>query len=455
MLIKSLKSSIFFSLATITLGVIIGVNFPSAGKILHIVSDLFINSLLILVAPLVISSIIVSVGEFRNFRNLGSIGIKTIVYYLVTTALAVIISLLCVSVIQPGHAYSTRPTVPGGEQISTNTNKGKFFYCKGSNLPPVLAKIPEKLKNRDYSLVKVAREVIQSWMPRSLFEALGNNRVLPLTITSLALGVVLSKLLDRGRSVSAFAEGIFDSIKQIINFLMLMAPIGIGALIAVQLSEVGGFSGIEAQLVCSGKYVATVIIAMSIHSLITLPLILHFIGKQSIRIYLRNIVTALLTAFATASSIATLPIILQSVTDKNNISERNATFVLSIGTTLNIDGIALYEAISAVFIAQVYGIHLEFGQMFIIFITATFTAIATAGIPEAGLVTMALVLQAVHLPIEGIALVLTVDWLLSRFRTVVNVWSSAVGAAVIEQLETDTFIAKTLEPIRITQPIER
>lgn len=439
---KLSRYSTVASLVAILVGALIGSTFPEIGKKLQLIGELFSNSLMVLVAPLIVSSIIVSVSEFTKLRDLTNLGIKTIGYYLVTTALAVTLSLLLVSVIQPGQGY-TGQQAPGGEEVLAEPLDKDTFSFKEKSLHPKLA-IPKELKSIDYSFNGVMSEIAESWIPHSLFEALVNNRVLPLIFASLTLGMVLSRLLDRGRAVASFAEGTFDSIKHIVNISMVVAPIGIGTLIAAQVGEVGGLTGVGTQLVGLSRYVATVIVALLIHSLITLPLILHFVGKQPIGTYVRNVVAALSTAFATGSSIATLPILLQSVTDKNNISERNACFVLSLGTTLNMDGIALYEAISAVFIAQVYGIDLGIGQLLIIFITATLAAVGTAGIPEAGLVTMALVLQAVHLPVEGIALILIVDWILSRFRAVVNVWSSAVGAAVIEQLETQTHVEDNL-----------
>lgn len=151
-----------------------------------------------------------------------------------------------------------------------------------------------------------------------------------------------------------------------------------------------------------------------------------------------NTITALTTAFSTASSAATLPLTIQCTTEKNKISDRTASFVLPLGATINMDGTALYEAVAAIFIAQIYGIDLGSVHMVIIFLTATLAAIGAAGIPEAGLVTMVIVLQAVNLPIEGISLILVIDWFLDRCRTTVNVWGDTVGAAVVDNLEGDT-----------------
>ena len=151
--------------------------------------------------------------------------------------------------------------------------------------------------------------------------------------------------------------------------------------------------------------------------------------------YVGGVGTALLNAFSTASSSATLPITIKGVTTENGVSERSSSFVLPLGATINMDGTALYEAIAAMFIAQVYAISLGLGEQVVIVLTATLTAIGAAGIPEAGLVTMVIVLNAVGLPIEGISLILAVDWLLDRFRTTVNVWGDSIGAGVIDAYE--------------------
>jgi Na+/H+-dicarboxylate symporter len=188
------------------------------------------------------------------------------------------------------------------------------------------------------------------------------------------------------------------------------------------------------ELLAIGKYSFTVVLGLAIHGLIALPFILFFIGRRNPVKYAEGMGTALLNAFSTASSSATLPLTMEGVEQENGISKRTSSFVLPLGATINMDGTALYEAVAAMFIAQVYGITLGPVQQTVIFLTATLAAIGAAGIPEAGLVTMVIVLKAVDLPIEGIGLILTIDWLLDRFRTTVNVWGDSVGAGVIETL---------------------
>jgi Na+/H+-dicarboxylate symporter len=223
---------------------------------------------------------------------------------------------------------------------------------------------------------------------------------------------------------------------RLVHWIMLVAPIGIFGLVGARIGKAGGFAGFMPELMALGKYFFTVLFGLALHGLVTLPLILFFIGRRNPIRYGSGVGTALLNAFSTASSSATIPLTMEGVEDQNGISNRVASFVLPLGATINMDGTALYEAVAAMFIAQVYGIELGPVQQFVIFITATLAAVGAAGIPEAGLVTMVIVLKAVGLPIEGIGLILTIDWLLDRFRTTVNVWGDAVGAGVIETLES-------------------
>ena len=185
-----------------------------------------------------------------------------------------------------------------------------------------------------------------------------------------------------------------------------------------------------------GKYVLSVVVGLAVHGIVVLPVLLMILAKRNPLKYLSHVAKALLTAFSTASSSATLPLTMEGVIDEARVSPRVGRFVLPLGATINMDGTALYEAVAVIFIAQSYGIDLSSGQMVIVFFTATLAAIGAAGIPEAGLVTMVLVLQAVGLPMEGIGIILAVDWLLDRFRTTVNVWGDCIGAAVIDRFET-------------------
>jgi solute carrier family 1 (high affinity glutamate transporter) protein 1 len=222
---------------------------------------------------------------------------------------------------------------------------------------------------------------------------------------------------------------------------MWLAPVGIFGLVAGRFGtamEVGGMQAFVEQLAAVGRYMVTVLVGLGIHGLLVLPLVLYFVARRNPFLYFRGMASALLTAFSTASSAATLPLTIETAQENNGVDERATQFVLPLGATINMDGTALYEAVAVIFIAQAMGIELSLMQQLIVVITATLAAIGAAGIPEAGLVTMVIVLRAVDLPLEGIELILAVDWLLDRFRTTVNVWGDAVGAAVVERVGITT-----------------
>ena len=410
MVISSTNKLLFAILIGITFGIIIGGAMPEIGRSIQFLGELFLKALFVMVVPLVISSMIVGVSSLGDVRQLGPLGTRTVLFFMVTTGIAVIIGLLLVLAIHPGEQ---------GNGIDSND----------------LSNVSKRLENKPSTISDLLHTILTSLVPKNLFSAMVNAEVLPLIIFSLVFGGVLTTIGEHGQLVIRFFEGVNGAIMAMVHLLMWTAPIGIGALIAGRLGEAGGFNGFWPQLVSLGAYAATVIIALLIHALFILPLILHFIGKQSITRYARNLITALTTAFSTSSSSATLPLTMKAVIDEQGISSRTARFVLPLGATVNMNGTALYEAVAAMFIAQSYGIELSFMQTVVLILTATLAGVGAAGIPEAGLVTMVIVLKAVNLPIEGIALILVIDWFLDRCRTTVNVWGDAVGAAVIDELE--------------------
>ncbi len=470
-------------------GFLFGGFFPSFGIEIYFIGELFIKALLMLVVPLVMASIVVGITGLGDIRKLGQIGRNTIIYYMTTTALSVIIGIFLVNLIKPGYINSQNDRIifRGGEiknnveyLISNETlslSNGKFEKVYNDNFTIILfdqdsifgeikqissnntvivtqwlnskgeSAIPrdfgtgyivdlginDRIKNKETSIKAVLKNVLTGLIPQNLFKAMVENDVLPLIIFSLLFGGMLTTLGTNGKIVISFFKGVNEVIMKIIHLLMLMAPIGIGALIAGRLGNAGGFTEFIPELVWLSKYASTVIIGLLIHGALTLPLILLFFGKQKVWRFTSNMTSALSTAFSTASSSATLPVTMQCAVEKNKVTKRTAGFVLPLGATINMDGTALYEAVAAIFIAQIYGIDLTSAQMVVIFLTATLAAIGAAGIPEAGLVTMVIVLQAVNLPIEGISLILIIDWFLDRCRTTVNVWGDAVGTAVIDK----------------------
>ena len=275
----------------------------------------------------------------------------------------------------------------------------------------------------------------QGMIPENVFKAMVNMDILPLIFFSLLIGGALSVLGERGKPIITVISGLNDAVMQLVHWIMYVAPIGIFGLIAGRIGQAKGFAGFWPELVAVGKYSFTVLVALAVHGAVVLPLLLLVFGRRNPINYAKGVATALLNAFSTASSSATLPVTMDQVETNNGISSRTASFVLPLGATINMDGTALYEAVAVMFIAQVYGITMDPAQQLVIVLTATLAAIGAAGIPEAGLVTMVIVLGAVNLPVEGITLILSVDWLLDRFRTAINVWGDSVGAGVIETYE--------------------
>ncbi|MGJ0514946.1 MAG: dicarboxylate/amino acid:cation symporter [Methylomicrobium sp.] len=398
----------------ITIGLLLGGFAPAAGTSVKFIGELFLKALFVMVVPLVMSSMIVGVSALGDVRKLGPLGGWTMLYFMATTGIAVLIGLLLVLSIEPGVTVDKQALSAGAEAASA---------------------VAERLENRPSTLGEFVYTVLTSLIPKNLFAAMVNADVLPLIVFSLVFGGVLTTLGEKGEHVIRFFDGVNDAIMAMVMMLMWTAPVGIGALIAGRLGDANGFAGFWPELVKLGAYAATVIIGLSIHAVIVLPLILRFLGKQNPLEVAKNLSTALTTAFSTASSSATLPLTMEAVIAEQGISPRTARFVVPLGATVNMNGTALYEAVAAVFIAQSYGIELTVAQTLLIAVTATLAAVGAAGIPEAGLVTMVIVLKAVNLPVEGIALILVIDWFLDRCRTTVNVWGDVVGAAVIDRLD--------------------
>ena len=295
----------------------------------------------------------------------------------------------------------------------------------GVGAPQIGSAVPEAAKT-----VVGFWDIILNMVPANPVAAMANMDILPLIVFSLIFGAVLTTLGEKARPLLSFFESLNDVMMKMADWVIKLTPIGVFALLAAVVAETG--PSIFGNL---GKYMLTVLLGLGVHGALTLPLLLKYVGGVSPARYLPRIAPALTTAFSTSSSSATLPLTIDCVERRAGVSDRVSSFVLPIGATINMDGTALYESIAAVFIAQMYGIDLSFGQQVLVFLTATLAAIGAAGIPSAGLVTMAIVLNAVGLPLEGIGMILAVDRILDMCRTTVNVWGDTVGCAVVARLE--------------------
>ena len=379
------------------LGVIGGLYLGQFFLSIKFIGTIFLNALKMVVVPLIVASMIVGVTSLGNISKLGKTTGKTLLYYLVTTGFSVLIGIIVVNIFKPGV---------GVENF-------------GAYIPDLVSE----------STSKSFIDVIIGLIPPNIIDAAAEGKVLPLIVFSLLFGAVLTTVGEKGKPVIAFFEGLNVTIMKLVNWIIYFAPIGVMALIGGIVAE--NRDSIDELVSGLAWYTLTVIIGLLLHAMIVLPLILKMFGHKKPFQYFLNMGQALATAFTTASSSATLPVTMECIEEKNNIDPRASAFVLPLGATINMDGTALYEAVAAMFIAQIYGVDLGLGQQLIIFLTATLASIGAAGIPHAGTVTMVFVLAAVGLPLEGIGLIWAIDWFLDRCRTTVNVWGDSVGAAVI------------------------
>lgn len=394
---------LYFIITGAGFGLLAGWFFGESMSSVAWLGTLFLNALKMLVVPLVVSSLIVGVAGLGDVTKMGKTGAITILYYMATTAVSVALGLVFVNLLQPGVGVVMQGEAPEAAHAKKDTS---FI------------------------------DVILSVVSPNLIQSMANMEILPLIVFSLAFGGVLTTLGDRGMRVISFFETVNEAVMKMVHLVLYLAPLGIFGLVASKLGAAGGGDAFFNELLKIGKFAVTVLLALGVHAFVVLPLILYKVTRRNPWMYMKNAVEALATAFSTASSSATLPVTMECAEEKNRVSKRMAQFVLPIGATVNMDGTALYEAVAAMFIAQMVGVALDPIQQMVIFLTATLAAVGAAGIPEAGLVTMVMVLQSVGLPLEGIGMLLAIDWFLDRCRTTVNVWGDSVGAAVVDHLET-------------------
>ncbi len=370
------------------------------------IGDLFLRLLQMLVVPLIVSSLITGVTGMGDLRTLGSIGGRAVGFYLTTSFLAIVTGITVVNIIRPGQ----------GAELA--------MLEKGAVAKPLLAETPS-------SIGVVLWEQLESLIPKNPLAAATEGDMLPVIFFSLLIGVFIGIAEHREGSKDAsvvrrFFSGLFDVMMQMTLFVVRFAPIGVFGFTLYAAAGKG-----PAAFRVLGWYVLTVFIALSIHATITLPLILKLRTGRSPIEYARQLLTALVTAFSTASSNGTLPLTMENV-EKAGVRPQVTSFVLPLGATINMDGTALYEAVAVLFIAQVYGIDLTVTQQGLVALTALLASIGAAGIPHAGMVMMVVVLNAVGLPTSAVALILAVDRILDMLRTTVNVWSDSIAAAVVD-----------------------
>ncbi|WP_159517444.1 dicarboxylate/amino acid:cation symporter [Sunxiuqinia indica] len=362
--------------------------------------DLFLRALKMLIIPLILSSLISGITNIGTGKNLGRLGLKTIGYYVMTSVLAIVTGLFFVNLFKPGV---------GADLNFQETVEGLVE------------------KQRSF------RDILVEIIPQNIFQAFNESDMLSIIFFAVLFGFFITKVDTVNREVLKKAfNAIFEVMMKITMFIIKFTPLGIFGIVAKVIADQDDLAGLMSRM---GIYMGTVVLALTVHFLVTLPLLMKFLGKASPRRHFQNMTTPLLTAFSTSSSGATLPLTMDAVESKSGVSNKISSFTLPLGATINMDGTALYECVAAIFIAQAYGHDLSIIQQAIIVATALLASIGAAAIPMAGLVMITVILSAVGLPLEGIGLILAVDRILDMFRTATNVWSDSCGAVIIAKSE--------------------
>ncbi|KAG9471697.1 hypothetical protein GDO78_013676 [Eleutherodactylus coqui] len=415
--------------------------------------ELLMRMLKMLILPLVVSSLMSGLAAL-DAKTSSRLGIITIAYYLWTTFVAVIVGIIMVSIIHPGGAAQKENTEHSGKPVMSSADA--LLDLIRNMFPSNLVEATFKQDENGSQIQNFALDITPS--PDVVYKSEPGTsegmNVLGIVIFSATMGIMLGRMGTSGVPLVSFCQCLNESVMKIVAVSVWYFPFGIVFLIAGKILEMDDPTAIGKKL---GFYAITVVCGLVVHGLFILPIMYLFITKKNPIVFIRGVLQALLIALATSSSSATLPITFKCLLENNHIDRRIARFVLPVGATINMDGTALYEAVAAIFIAQVNNYDLDFGQIITISITATAASIGAAGIPQAGLVTMVIVLTSVGLPTDDITLIIAVDWALDRFRTMINVLGDALAAGIMAHICRKDF-AKQSDEVKVpliceTKPI--
>ena len=362
--------------------------------VLYVVGQGFIRLMQMLVVPLVFCSLICGSMAIGDTKTLGKVGVKTIGFYLVTTALAVCVALGSALLINPGRGLDMDAVQKGTVSSSTEAT----------------------------SLVDTLLNII----PKNPVQSMANGDMLPIIVFALFVGIMLAKLGTRGSVVANFFSQFNDVMMEMTMAIMKIAPIGVFCLIARTFATVG-FSAFAPML----KYMGNVTLALAIQCLIVYQILLFVFTRLNPLKFIKKFLPVMGFAFSTATSNATIPMSIDTLSKKMGVSKQISSFTIPLGATINMDGTSIMQGVAVVFIAQAYGIPLTMGNLATVVVTATLASIGTAGVPSVGLVTLAMVLNSVGLPTEGIALIMGIDRILDMLRTAVNITGDAVCTTIV------------------------
>lgn len=390
------------------LGLITGVVLNKAGPsyirdtilvegLFEAIGQIFMRSIKMLVVPLVFISLVNGAASISDIKKLGRVGSKTLGFYLTTTAIAITIAIILAHIINPGT---------------------------GLDMSNLLTTTPEIKESKP--LVQVLYEMV----PTNPISSMAEGSMLQVIIFALLIGTGLAALGKKVKTVILIFQELNDLVMKIVDFIMMLAPYGVFALIAKTFSTLG----FEAMFPL-GKYMICVLLALLIHGFVTYFGLLTIIGKLNPIRFIKKFAPAMGVAFSTSSSNATIPVTLETVTDKIGASKNIASFTIPLGATINMDGTAIMQGVAVVFISQLYDIPLPLSAFLTVILTATLASVGTAGIPGVGLIMLSMVLQSVNLPVEGIALIIGIDRILDMSRTVVNITGDAVCTVLVSKSE--------------------
>ena len=375
----------------------------------------FINLLKLIAVPLIIVSLISGVSNLTDVSKLSKIGLKTISLYILTTVIAITIGLIIVNITRPGKVFPEE--------------KAREFERKFSQ--NVKEKESKALELKEVSPLKPLVDIV----PSNIFDSMTDNtKMLQVIFFAILFGIGMVMLpAEKVKPVKEFIDGLNEVVLKMIDIIMRMAPFGVFALLAALITDVAGDNPKDtvSLFAALGLYAVTVVAGLLVMIFVVYPLFITFFTKIKLPKFFRAVSPVQLLAFSTSSSAATLPFTMETAEEKLGISKETASFVLPLGATINMDGTSLYQAVAAVFLAQVYGMDLTLAQQLTIIVTATLASIGSAAVPGAGMVMLVIVLTAVGIPTEGIALIFAVDRPLDMMRTAVNVTGDTTISSIV------------------------
>jgi Na+/H+-dicarboxylate symporter len=428
---KKGKLSITYKiLGALVLGILFGIIFNLFGPkafndgiikwVLDPLGNVFLRAIKMVVVPLVLFSLIVGTASIGDVKKLGRIGVKTLSFYLTTTALAVTIALIIANIFKPGIGVDVASSAQAVEAAK----------------PPFIL------------------DIFTNMVPTNPVESLVKGDMLQIIVFAIIFGIALTLIGEKAKPVIEICDQINNAFLKIITLVMLFAPIGVFALMSKVIITLG-----IPVILSLFKYVLIVLVGLFLHTTLVYSSALRIFGKVKPAIFFKKFWSVMVFALSTSSSNATIPVNLDACNNRLGTSEKVSSFTIPLGATVNMDGTAIMQGVAAMFIAQFFGVELDLQKQIMIILTATLASIGTAGVPGAGIVMLTMVLQQVGLPLEGVALVLSVDRIVDMFRTVVNITGDAICTVIVArsegELNLDVYNSKMISEVAVDNTLAK